>query len=251
MFTFGRIISNLSSFNLLLGNFIVKFNAFWLRHKILFFVCLAAFFALCGIGISRLKINESIFSSLPKAKSFEEITKLIETKNIINQVVFSINVPKEPDADEIQQTVNDFSDSLNATSKNLLKDIKATRPDVEEQVYNYYYTNFPYFIDSSYYDVLNKKLAGDSIRKSVNSAYRNLVSPSSPFLKNFILNDPLYVTGNYFKELGAINNSQEMTVEDGIVYSKDKTKILITMDVLLAIVFSPEQRGWGTFFKLL
>ena len=182
----------------------------------------------CGLGISRLKINQSIFSSLPKNKSFEQINSLLENKNITNQVVFSVSVPGMGDADELQQMLSDFADSLTVVAGTLLKDIQATRPDVVEQVYNYYYSNFPYLIDSGYYSSIENKIAPDSIRSSVNTAYRQITSPGSAFLKKFVLNDPLGITGNYFKELGAINNSQDITVEDGVVFTKDKKKVLVT-----------------------
>ncbi|HKR03789.1 MAG TPA: 1-acyl-sn-glycerol-3-phosphate acyltransferase, partial [Bacteroidia bacterium] len=213
---------------MLLGNFLNKFNSFWLRNKILFFFSLLLFLGVAAAGILRLKISESIFSTLPKGESFAQFNKLIESKNIVNQVVFSIKPAKETDADEIQQTLDVFGDSLKRVSGNLLTDVATTRPDVEQQVYSYYYSNFPFLIDSAYYKLIDEKLLKDSISESVNASYRQLISPGSPFLKQFILNDPLFISGKFFQELNSINNSQGFIVDDGIVYSKDKKQIFIT-----------------------
>lgn len=211
-----------------LGSFILKFNSFWLRNKPLFFFCLVLVFGILILGILRLKISENVFSTLPKGKSFEQFSNLIQNNKILNQVVFSIHVPDKKDADEIQQIVNSFGDSLKYVSGDLLKDITTARPDVEQQVYSFYHENFPFLIDSSYYSVIENKLSEDSIQASVHSSYRQLLSPGSAFLKTFILNDPLAITGKFFKEIGDISNSQGFIIEDGIIYSKDKTQIFIT-----------------------
>jgi len=175
-----------------------------------------------------LKVSESIFSALPKGKSFEQFSKLIENKNIVNQVVFSIKTSGKTDAGEVQQLLDSFGDSLKKVSGNLLTDIATTRPDIEQQVYSYYYSSFPFLIDSSTYKLIDEKIIKDSIAQSVNASYGQLTSPGSPFLRQFILNDPLFITGKFFKELNVINNTQGYIVDDGIVYSKDRKQIFVT-----------------------
>ena len=179
-----------------------------------------------GFGIQRLKISQNIFSTLPKDKSFQQFNNFIENRNISNQVVFSIAVSDKNE--DVEIIVNSFSDSLTALSKNYLSEIVSKRPDVEQQVYAYFFTNFPDFIDSSYYNYVDNKLSNDSIKSAVNASYRQLTGPGSAFLKKFILNDPLGVSTKFFKNLGVANTNKNITVEDGIVYNKDKSRILIT-----------------------
>ena len=180
------------------------------------------------IGISRLQISQSIYSTLPKGKSFEQLNKLIENKNITNQVVFSLDVEKISDDDSIKTALDNFSEALRGTSKKYLTDITPTRPDVEQTVYDYFYNNFPYLIDSAYYHQIDNKLMPDSIKASVNASYRLLVGPGGAFTKQFVLKDPLSISTDFFKSLNATNNSNGVVIEDGIVYTKDKKKILIT-----------------------
>ncbi len=210
------------------GNFISKITEYFSGRKWLFFIVLFIGIGILSIGISRLHISQNIYSTLPKGKSFEQLNKLIENKNISNQVVFSIDVSHISDEDSIKMVLDDFTERLKNTSKNYLDNIISTRPDAEQSVYEYLYGNFPYLIDSSYYRILDNKLLPDSIRNSVNTAYRQLVGPASAFTKQYILNDPLFLSVNFFQELNSINNTTGVVVEDGVVYTRDKKKILIT-----------------------
>ncbi len=178
------------------------------------------------MGISRLQINQNIFSSLPKGKAFEQFNKLIESKNIANSVVFSVAV-NDDDEEDVPALVAEFADTVTNAAGGYLSDIKATRPDVEEQFYKYFIDNLPFLIDTSYYSMVDGKLAPDSIRASVNNTYNQLVSPGSAFLKQFLLRDPIGISGRFFKQLQQ-NAPQGFAVEDGVLYSKDRKKALIT-----------------------
>jgi len=219
---------NHQSFHFILGKFTLTIVEFLYRRKAIFFGCLLVIIGFIAIGISRLKINESIFSTLPKGKSFEQLNSLIENKSISNQVIFSIKVTDKNDADVIAQLASSFADTLKNVSKKYLTNIISSRPDIEETIYSYFYSNFPFLIDSSYYKTLDDKLTTDSVRASLISSYNQLVSPGSSFLKNYLLNDPLFITGKFFNNLNSTSNSEGIIVEDGIVYSKDKKQILIT-----------------------
>ena len=206
----------------------VKCVDFFYKRKLIFFLLLLCIFAILGAGITRLRISDDIYSALPKNKNFEQLTHLIQNKNISNQTVFSIKVSEQDEETDYNELVTLFADSLKIISEGYLSDIKATRPDVEQQVYQYLFQHFPYYIDSTYYSKISTKIQTDSIHKSVQASYNRLVSPGSPFMKTFILNDPLSISGEFFKTLNSNTNPQGIIVEDGLVYTKDKKSILIT-----------------------
>lgn len=209
-----------------MGKIALKIVEFFYRRKVLFFVFLLALSGFIAAGISRLHINQNIFASLPKGKVFEQFNKLIESKNIANSVVFSIAIPDNSD-DDVPELVTSFADSLRNIAGNYLTGIAAIRPDVEEQFYQYYITNLPYLIDTGYYSMLDSKLIQDSVAASVTNTYNQLVSPGSAFLKKFLLHDPVGISGRFFKQLQQ-NAPQGFAVEDGVLYSKDHKKALIT-----------------------
>ena len=211
----------------MIGDLLVRLNRFLSSHKTAFFLGLIFLTGFLLIGISRLKITESIFATLPKGKSFEEFNRLVESKNIINQIVFAIDIPAETSTDDARALAEAFSDSLRRYTNGYIRNIQVERPDVQEDVYAYAFTHFPQLIDTSYYAHIRSRLDPDTIRTAVKSTYNQLLTPGGTFLKQFIINDPLGITGKYFRELNAVNNSGRIVLEDGIMFTSDRKQLLI------------------------
>ncbi|MCE7041539.1 trifunctional MMPL family transporter/lysophospholipid acyltransferase/class I SAM-dependent methyltransferase [Dyadobacter sp. CY312] len=211
----------------MIGELLFKLNLLLSKHKAVFFLCLIGLIGVLGYGISRLRVTESIFATLPKGEKFEEFTQLIENKNIVNQIVFSLENDPENSGDESLEMVEVFADSLKPLAK-YIKNIQSVRPDIQQDVYNFTYTHFPELIDSAYYKHINNKIQPDSVHISISSAYRQLLTPGGSFLKQFVVNDPLGITAPYFRSLNNANNSTGMTVEEGVMFSADRKQIIVT-----------------------
>ncbi|WP_229253996.1 hypothetical protein [Dyadobacter sp. NIV53] len=212
----------------MIGDLLLRLNVLLSRHKPVFFFCLIGLIGVLSYGISKLRITESIFATLPKGETFEEFNKLVENKNIINQIVFSIDVDSGITSDDAEILAEKFADSLKLITKGYITNIQAIRPDIQQDVYEYTYSNFPGFIDSSYYSHILNKIQPDSIRVSVSSSYNQLLTPGGPFLKQYVVNDPLGISGEYFRELNAANNSGGMSVENGVMFSRNRKQIIVT-----------------------
>ena len=178
-------------------------------------------------GIRNLRITEDIFAALPKGKQFQQFNSLIETKNISNQVLFSIETGENNDPDFHQQLIDEAAVLLDSACKNYLTDIRATRPDIQQEVYDYYYSAFPAFIDSGYYSHIDSCITTEKIKQSVSESYQRLLSPAGLFAKEFLVNDPLNITTPFFKQLNETANSNHIVLEDGIVYTEGKKSMLI------------------------
>lgn len=209
-----------------MGKLATKFVDFLSKRKLLFFVLLIACIAILITGTLRIRLNEDIFSALPDGKAFRQLNTLVESKNITNQVVFAIHVPPAQDTDP-EELLEEYAAALRANTDSLITGIKTVRPDVEMQVYAYFYANFPFLINEQDYVTINSKLSNDSIIKSVNTSFNQVTSPGSPFLHEIILNDPLYISADFFKHLNP-GSSSGIVVEDGIVYAHNKSKIIVT-----------------------
>lgn len=211
----------------MIGELLLKLNLLLSRQKPFFFLSLTFLIGVLALGITRLKVTESIFATLPKGKTFEEFNRLVENRSIINQIVFSIDLPRETATEDAAILAANFADSLGLYAKGLVKNIQASRPDVQEDVYRFTYNEFPALIDSGYYTKMAAKTLPDSIKNAVRSAHNQLLTPGGTFLKQFVLNDPLGLTGSYFRSLNENNNNNGVTIEDGVVFSRDRNQILI------------------------
>lgn len=216
----------------MIGELLLKLTNFLQRKRYFFLLFLVIITAILAWGITRLKISESIFSTLPKGKMFDEFNKIISNKSISNQIVFSLNSSPEDDPDLLREIVGNFSDSLQIAGNGYLAEIISVREDMQAELYQHTYAHFPELIDSAYYSFILQKIKPDTIRVSVQAALRRLSTPEGSFIKEFVLNDPLYITSSYFNSLSTLHNAEQLTIEDGLVFSNDKSSILITSGTL-------------------
>ena len=210
-----------------MGNLLNSFINFFYKKKILFITTIVVLIGVFIFGASKININENIFSTLPKGTSFSKFSKLIDQGDLGNQIVFSLKVNNN-DSEELVILTASLADSLNNYAKADLKDIVLVRPNIESKVYNYFYYNFPKFINDDYYQLIENKIRKDSIPVALANSQRNLLSLSGFMVKEFILKDPINFTGDFFQKLNEETNFSKTTIEDGYLFSENKEQLLIT-----------------------
>ena len=170
----------------MLSKFINNVINFFYKNKIVFALVIFSLLSIFIIGTFKIKINENIFSTLPKGTSFSKFSKLIDHGDLGNQIVFSLKVNNN-NSEELVVLTNALADSLNKYAKTELKDVVLVRPNIETEVYNYFYNSFPKFIDDDYYQLIENKIQKDSIPVALANSQRNLLSFSGFLVKEFIL----------------------------------------------------------------
>ncbi len=212
----------------MLAELLLRFNHFLYKRRILFFLVFTLLLGTLIFGVTQLRISESIFSTLPKGKAFDEFNQLITSKNISNQVLFALTVPEDQELETVADTVAAFTRALTTNFDALLTDITAFREESQQDLYHYSYTHFPELIDSSYYTGIEHKIRPDSVVVALHAARERLASPEGHFLQEFLLNDPLGVTVPYFQSLGRQYRSDGTDVREGLVFINDHRQVLVT-----------------------
>lgn len=212
----------------MLGQILSDIVVFWYDRKGLFFLGLLLMLSVLGFGLTRLQINESIFSLLPKGDQFEQFNKLIRNKKVIDQVVFSVKVPIDAENDQMRDLVLELADSLEAIDGSMLADVVPLRSGIDRMVYRYYYENLPAYLDSAYYAEMDERLQPSEVSASIEASYKRLLTPGGAMMKEVILNDPLYLSASFFEHLNKESNDQGFQMDDGVVYSKDRSTAIVT-----------------------
>lgn len=218
----------------MLGKGINQLIYFLSNRKYVFGLLIIAILSVLSYGASKLSLNENIFSTFPKGNAYANFFKFIDQENLSNQLIISIAV-SETAEEEIENLTTIFSDSISTSVQGLISNLVIQRPDVEKEVYAYYHQNFPIFIADAYYESIENKIKKDTIRTSLIHAQQNLLSPSGFVLKEFILNDPLYISSDFFKTLEKNTNFSNITIENGFVFSDDKKFLFITAQPNFAV----------------
>lgn len=211
----------------MLNEFICHIIGFFYQRKLFFAITIIFLLGIFIFGASKININENIFSTLPKGTSFSKFSKLIDQGDLSNQLVFSLTV-NDNDSEELAVLTATLTDSLNNYAKADLKDIVLVRPNIESKVYNYFYYNFPKFINDDYYQLIENKIQKDSIHVAIANSQRNLLSLSGFMVKEFVLKDPINITSDFFQKLNEETNFSKTTIEDGYLFSENKEQLLIT-----------------------
>lgn len=209
----------------MIGGYISRLIVGCQKYSTAFFTFLFLFVIFLVWGISRLQISENIFSTFPEGEAYEPLNALLESKNISNRVVFSVNTP--PETEDPVALAEAFADSLQRFSGEYLADITALRPEIEDLTYEYFYNNFPLLIGTEYYQTIDTKLSRDSIAASLSAAYHQLRAPGGAFLREYILNDPLFIASPFFQRQQAGVNSDQFIVEDGVLFTKDRAALIV------------------------
>ena len=210
-----------------MSQIIVQFIEYWSNKSKLFLILLILFSSVLIYGTLQLRVDQSIYSILPKGKSFEGFNEILNSKNISNKVFFSIQVNEDLDENTLLNLTQEVNDSLSVSCNKYFSNIINIKENLELDIYEYYYSRLPILIDSNYYHFIEDKLETDSISSSINITYRNLLAPSGGFMKKFVLNDPLFVSSQFFKSIETDHSNEQMTVENGILFSKNKDYVYV------------------------
>src|SRR5690606_30589546 len=135
---------------------------FFYTRKLVFGLFLMAVLATLSVGVSKLSLNENIFSTLPKGNTYANFFKFIDQENLSNQLIISLDV-ENLNTEEIDSLSTIFTDSIESYTKDLLYNLVTKRSNAEKEVYNYYYQNLPIFISDDYYSTIENKIKPNSI----------------------------------------------------------------------------------------
>ena len=206
----------------MIGGAIQAFYNFWSNNRKLFFTLLLTICSILIYGLLQLRVSQDIYSILPEGKSFEKFNTFLSNNSIGNKVFFLVDIESSVDEGEIRELLSTTKDSINKHCESYLDEIVLYKDGIEESVYNYYYDKFPLLIDSGYYDFISKKIERTSIENSIQATYRTIVSPGGGILKKYVLNDPVFITEQFFKNIERAHTNSKITLDDGIMYSEDK-----------------------------
>lgn len=207
----------------MLQKLIVSSFQYLQKKPIIFFSSLTAICVVLGIGISRINISQEIKHILPKGEQFDNFSKLIDNSEINDQIIFQI---KSKDNEEITYNiVQSLVDSLEAIG---FDQIRYDFNEAQSAWYDYHYNYFPYLISSDYYQKIEKKLSPDSIDSSIDQVFSTLTSPGGSYVKNFVLNDPLFITKDLFQSYAKNKDPNFSVVNDLMNSTKDGSTIITT-----------------------
>ncbi|WP_027419519.1 trifunctional MMPL family transporter/lysophospholipid acyltransferase/class I SAM-dependent methyltransferase [Crocinitomix catalasitica] len=201
-----------------------RWYRYWNKRKITFSILLISLTLLFGYSAGNITIYEDITKTLPKSETFENFGKLIDHQGINRSIFFSIKAKSDED---LAILGTEFSDALSNSTGEDLKGIRFQLNEEDYGIYDYIDSNIPYYFEKRDYAELKTKLGSDSIRKKIKNNHQTLFSPEGLFLKKYIMNDPLSVTGIGLKKLESSELQSNFEIVDDLFMMPDGESLLV------------------------
>lgn len=215
----------------MIGRFFEALVKSFLKNKILFWILFGSILSILIIGLTRLKVDRDIYSIFPKGKEFQEFSKVIQENNLNKQLVFSFKASQNED--ENYDHLDSLSNKLQAIFSSEIGNLQVYRMIDQSILIDYLQSASIAFLKDEDYHKIPPKLTKQNIEKQLEDVKQRLSGANSVFIGSYFAKDPLNVLGNTMSQFNVQSDSSTYTVENGIVYSQDKSKVYFFADLLI------------------
>lgn len=225
------------------GKLVLKIVQYLIAKKYLF----ASFFLLLlfvlGYGVSRLKLQEDIYSIFPAGEKFQQFNEILQQNNLNKQLVFSIA------ATENYDSLDSLVARIESKFSKELKNFQVYRTVDEKKLIAFLQAYAVTQLDSSDYSELEKRLQADRILQSIQADSDRLSGSSGFFLRKIIAKDPLGIANEKLAQFSPDEASSAYKLKDGLLFSKDGQRIFFFADVKINLKNSDSLLRFDTKLK--
>jgi len=215
------------------GRFASNIVRFFIKNRIVSLLLLSGLVCLFLYGVSRLNIEEDIYSVFPKGQEYQEFNDMLQKNNLNKQVVFSLTLANNEE--NLQEKIEDIVNQLNKKFANELDNFKINSTVDEKQLIQYLQKASVTRLKRSDYEKLSYKLNKDSIDFSVSKTADRLNNGDGFFIRSILALDPLGITAENLSLLNSLNDSTSFKIKDGFLYSKDEKSVLFLSTIKISL----------------
>jgi 1-acyl-sn-glycerol-3-phosphate acyltransferase len=209
---------------------------FFQRYKFLLTVLVIALLLVFGYFSTRLRMEEDITRFIPKDKKIDEINFILQNLKIKDKLVINLHHADDANTDpsDLMICADKLADTLQHTHKDFIKDLNYKVSDaLMMQAYGIFYNNLPIYLEEKDYSKIEDLLGADSIKSTLRSDYKTLLSPSGIVLGRFIRRDPLNLAPIALKKIQSLQFDENFEVNEGYIQTKDKKNLLLFITPLV------------------
>ncbi len=201
---------------------------FFKSNRLAYYGFLAILLTSIALGLSQVSLDDDIKKVLPHDASIEEPQKLLNNLKILDKLVIVLSASDSLSADSLIHYADGLVTQIDSAH---IPNIVSVRYRIDEQatgdMHSFFYQHLPFFLTESDYQNIENKLSSDSVKATMASNYRNLLSPAGIGIKRFILKDPMSWTPLALKHLQEFNLGGKMMVQSERLFSNDLKNIFI------------------------
>ncbi len=216
----------------MIGSIFLSLHHFFSRNKTVFFITVAALFALVGYFASRLQFEEDISRMIPTDEKTNRASFILRNSKFADRLVLNISqvdTAAEANPDQLTSYAEALVQQLDSIYKpSHISEITATVPeDLMLQVNSIFYNNLPLFLEEKDYAKIDSMLVAEKVDEVMDKNYKTLISPTGSFLKQNISRDPLGLTYIALGRLQSLQFNHSYEIYNGYMMSSDMKHLIL------------------------
>ncbi len=203
---------------------------FFQKRKLFLFTLVSGLITLFAYFGLKVNVEEDITKFIPRDKKTDEINLTLRNLKIRDKLIihfYYADSTKEDPAD-LMLAADQLADTLLKSQAGFIKEMTyKVSDDLMMQTYETFYQHLPIFLEEKDYTRISSLLSSDSVRATLNSDYKTLMSPSGLILGKFIKRDPLNLTPLALKKVQNLQFDENFAVNEGYIQTLDKKHLLL------------------------
>jgi 1-acyl-sn-glycerol-3-phosphate acyltransferase len=202
------------------------YNYFESRRAILYLITIAVFCCLI-FGASQIKLEEDIARMLPQHSNTKNLNAILASSSLSDKIVIKIK-SGQGSTEDLEPFADKIASQLTADYQPYIKSVK-TKVDETQflKVYDIIIRNLPLYLEESDYTRIDTLIREDSIRTALESAYKNLLSPSGFATRRILQDDPLGIASIVLKKLERLQAGNTFELHNGYFTGDDGHSIFL------------------------
>ncbi len=211
-----------------MGYIFTSIYDYFKNNKVVFYTIFFLLLIFFAIGSYRINIEEDITHIFPNDDRVEKLNQIFQDSKFMEKLVFTVSLE---DSSANPDRLIDFTANFVAVVDSSLNDyIKEITYQVDDQevldVVNTIIENLPVFLEPSDYQQIDSLLQPERIQATLESNYRNLISPTGMILKRKIAQDPLGISNVVLKKLQSLQLDDRYQLYDNYIFTTDQKHLM-------------------------
>ncbi|WPY97099.1 MMPL family transporter [Christiangramia sp. OXR-203] len=209
----------------------LKLYQFLDGHKGLALTIAVLYLGLMSFLATGIQLEEDITKLVPSGNDQDLLKTILEESKFSDKIIFRVKAEENTDRDSLVSYANEISEFLNSELSEHVAGVKGKIPEQDiKQIYNFVQSNLPIFLNEQDYAIIDHKIEADSIAASIESGYKQLISPTGFVTKNYFLSDPLNITSLGLARLQELQVGDQYVLYQNYIMTKDQKNILFFID---------------------
>lgn len=239
-----------------MGKLLVHIYEFVRKHRVFSIIALFLILASSIFFISRIDLVENIYKILPESKKINNMNFVLSNSKFMDKIILHIRIDsteEHPDTDLLARYSHDIIDSL---EKSFVPEyIKAINSGMDEskmsEMYDIIFENLPLFLSEDDYPKMDSLIQRQNVSKTIENAYKTLVSPIGLGAKNYLKKDPFNFAFIALDKFRNFQTKDGFELYSNLVITKDHRSVLVFIDLSDPNSISHNQEFFNRLDKLI